>query len=385
MSGRARHLLCLCTALFMSQRTAVHALPAATSSFAAGIGAGNFDCSSDDGTGSNFIANAQAFIKGVCCTQAGETCAGFYPTTCASVSCARALSQAGPPCLKWLAEPGQEFFSAFRTQLQTSVDICSRTPTPPRTILLTDSTPSLTDACGARVVDGRAESQTSWEDNLLLSAPPGMVMEVDVESSWLPPSDLFKIRDGKDRDAPTLATFAGTEKPNAPIVGSGQQLFISLYSNGENEGKAVGLSLLINCQCTTDAACGAHGSCGADKYCACAAGYSGATCSQLDACHGSPCGAHGSCIARGDSGSHTCTCIDGYTGAACQAPPDPCVGVACGAHGTCAAGKCICRDRYKGDNCETNPKPCCHSCEPSRKLSLCMCLFACACRVRAVS
>ena len=205
-------------------------------------GAGKFDCSSNDGTGLKFMSNAQTFIKGVCCTQAGETCNGLYPTTCASVSCSRALSQVGPPCLQWLAEPGQEMFEHFKTQLQTSVDTCSHTDdAPPGITLLTGSTQSLSNACGARVVDGRSESSTSWQDDLLLSAPDGMVLEVVFESQWLPTPDVLKFHDGKDRDAPELAQFKGTDKPDGPTVASGRQLFMSLFSDGENEGKAVGL------------------------------------------------------------------------------------------------------------------------------------------------
>jgi hypothetical protein len=53
--------------------------------------------------------------------------------------------------------------------------------------------------------------------------------------------DVLKFHDGKDRDAPELAQFKGTDKPDGPTVASGRQLFMSLFSDGENEGKAVGL------------------------------------------------------------------------------------------------------------------------------------------------
>jgi hypothetical protein len=264
----------------------------------ASVGDSSFDCSSDDGT--KFIATLK-FITGVCCTQAGESCVDSSPTSCGSPSCRGAMSQVGPRCLEWLAGPKGSPFSGFRNQLQTSVDTCSHTPAPPNTVLLTGSTSNLTDACGTRVVDGRAEGTATWQDTLLVSAPDGMLPEIVIESLWLPPDDVLKVQDGNDRFAPVLRVFQGTDaepdpKHNTPTIASGQQLFISLYSNAENEGKAVSLSLRIQCWCTTDAACGAHSSCGPDKRCAMLPEPEPEP--ELDACTSAPCRNHGTCTVQ---------------------------------------------------------------------------------------
>ena len=257
-----------------------------------------FTC--DDPSQVDFIVGANTFIKGICCTQELETCdTGLYPSTCASPECARAVKMVGDGCLDWLAEPAQAMLAnGFATPLRNLVDTCKATPPAPHTILLTSATSTLAGpaACGAMIIDGRAESATNWHDDLAITAPAGMTATITVQTLWLPDSDALEIRDGADADATRLARLQGTTKPGAPTyAASGQTVFLRLLSNGENKGKAVGFSLQVGCSCSaTSNACGSHGSC-RDGACVCATGCMGPTCAAADPCSSSPCQHGGTC------------------------------------------------------------------------------------------
>eukprot|EP01047_Picozoa_sp_COSAG01_P064656 COSAG01_NODE_8595_length_2725_cov_1.424219_1_plen_333_part_00 len=261
----------------------------------AGGSAPYFTCTSQV----DFVGSASLFIKGICCTQESETCGrGLYPSTCASPECARAVKMVGDGCLGWLAEPDQAMLSGFATPLKNLVDTCKATQPAPRTILLTSATSTLTGsaACGATIIDGRAESSTNWHDELAITAPAGMTATITVQTLWLPDSDALEIRDGVDADATQLARLHGTIKPGAPTyAASGRNVFLRLLSDGENKGKAVGFSLQVRCSCSaTSNACGARGSC-RDGACVCITGWTGPTCAAADPCASSPCQHGGTC------------------------------------------------------------------------------------------
>ena len=249
----------------------------------------------------DFIANANPFIKGICCKQESETCArGVYPSTCSSPPCARAVGMVGDGCLDWLAEPDQAMLApGFATPLKNLVNACKATPPAVGTILLTSNTNALSglQACGATIIDGRAESSSNWHDDLTITAPPGMTTTITVQTLWLPDSDALEIRDGVDADATRLARLQGTSKPAAPTYSaSGQHIFLRLLSNGENKGKAVGFSLHVGCRCSATSACNNKGVCH-DGACVCVAGWMGPTCASADPCNSSPCQHGGTCTA----------------------------------------------------------------------------------------
>ena len=250
----------------------------------------------------DFIGAANSFIQGICCTQEAETCGkGFYPSTCANPACARAVRMIGDGCLGWLAEPEQAMLSnGFATPLKNLVRTCEATQPAPHTILLSSATSTLLGpaACGATIVDGRAESSINWHDDLAIMAPPGMTATITVKTLWLPESDALEICDGVNADATRLARLQGTIKPDVPTyTASGQHVFLRLLSNGENKGKAVGFSLQVGCHCSANShACGAHGSC-RDGACICVAGWTGPACTTADPCSSSSCQHGGTCTA----------------------------------------------------------------------------------------
>jgi hypothetical protein len=85
-------------------------------------------------------------------------------------------------------------------------------------------------------------------------------------------------------------------------------------------GLAESLSIFALCACTSDAACGAHGTC-VNKVCQCTGGYSGHACTN-PTCVGVDCGPHGTC--RADGGKGVCVCAAGFAGAKCDHKPvDP--------------------------------------------------------------
>ncbi|MBU1070556.1 lamin tail domain-containing protein [Myxococcota bacterium] len=154
----------------------------------------------------------------------------------------------------------------------------------------------------------------------------------------------------------------------------------------------------------TAGACNSHGTCTVVSdaaSCACATGWTGATCSTCatgytgplcdtcdtangyvastlvpgtcitDPCTGEDCNSHGTCAAVNDAPS--CTCATGYTGTACDACDtandfvasnatpgtcitDPCLSQTCSGHGTCSidaadATVCACATGYTGALC----------------------------------
>jgi len=261
----------------------------------------------------DFIAGANPFIDGICCTQSAETCpSGLYPSTCTSSACARAVQMVGDGCTGWLAEPKQAMLHSFAVPLQALVDKCQATKPAKNTVLLTASTTTLTGtaACGATIIDGRVESPDSWSDVLAVSAPTGMTATITVQTLWLPDGDALEIRDGDNFGAPRLVRLQGTTKPDpTKYAASGTDLYLRLLSDGENKGKAVGFSLLVGCTCSADGtACGSHGSCH-DGACVCVPGWTGVNCQAVDPCASSPCQHGGTCAviaaaAREAAGNH---------------------------------------------------------------------------------
>ena len=201
----------------------------------------------------DFISDKISFINGICCKQVGESCnAAGFPTTCASPACARAVQMVSDGCLEWLARPEQTYL-AYLEPLKQLTKTCKASAVPvPHPVLLTADSTSLTGAqvCGATIIDGRAESHDKWQDVLVISSPQNTRILITVATMWLPPDDSLEIRDGDSDTSPLLKRLKGTQQPEiSTVVGSGQQMFLRLLSNGENKGKAVGFSLTVGCSC----------------------------------------------------------------------------------------------------------------------------------------
>lgn len=95
--------------------------------------------------------------------------------------------------------------------------------------------------------------------------------------------------------------------------------------------------------------------------CACAAGFTGASCeTNIDDCAGAPCQNGGVCT--DGVASHTCACAPGYTGANCETLIDNCAGNPCQNGGVCDNGvgsyTCVCDPAFTGTNCEINVDDC---------------------------
>ena len=104
---------------------AVFAHASAAAAQAAG-GAPYFTCA----TQADFIVGANPFIDGICCAQSAETCkTNFYPSTCASPACARAVRMVGDGCTAWLGTVPM-LRNGFAVPLQALVDKCQATPKP---------------------------------------------------------------------------------------------------------------------------------------------------------------------------------------------------------------------------------------------------------------
>ena len=214
-------------------------------------------------------------------------------------------------CTAWLGTVPM-LRNGFAEPLQTLVNTCQATKPAENTVLLTATSTTLTgtSACGATIIDGRAESPDSWSDTLAVSAPPGMTTTITVQTLWLPDGDALEIRDGDNFDAPRLARLQGTTKPDpTKYTASGQDLYLRMQSDEQSKGKGVGFSLLVGCTCSADGtACGSHGSCH-DGACVCVPGWTGVTCQAVDPCASSPCQHGGTCAviataAVGGEGNH---------------------------------------------------------------------------------
>ena len=261
----------------------------------------------------DFIGSANPFIDGICCTQSAEACpSGLYPSTCTSSACARAVEMVADGCTSWLAEPKQAMLRLFVVALQALADKCQATKPAENTVLLMASSTTLTGtaACGATIIDGRAESPNSWSDALAISAPLGMTATITVQTLWLPDGDALEIRDGDNFGAPRLVRLQGTTKPDpTKYTASGKDLYLRMLSDGQSKGKGVGFSMLVGCTCSADGtACGSHGSCH-DGACVCVPGWTGVTCQAVDPCASSPCQHGGTCAviaaaAREAAGNH---------------------------------------------------------------------------------
>jgi hypothetical protein len=210
-------------------------------------------------------------------------------------------------CMGWLAEPPQAMLGAFKTSLQALADKCQTTTPAKNTILLSASSTTLTGitACGATIIDGRAEDAGNWHDDLAITTPSGTTATITVLSFWLPDGDLLEIRDGIDVTAPRLQALRGTIKPeNDTYAASGQTIFVRYLSDGSNKGKAVGFSLKVGCSCSANSHACAHGSC-RDGACICIAGWVGPTCATPAPCSSSPCQHGGTCTAAAASTRRT--------------------------------------------------------------------------------
>ena len=95
-------------------------------------GAPYFTCA----TQVDFIAGANPFIDGICCAQSAETCkTNFYPSTCASPACARAVRMVDDGCTAWLGTV--PMLRLFAVALQALVNTCQATKPAENTVLLT--------------------------------------------------------------------------------------------------------------------------------------------------------------------------------------------------------------------------------------------------------
>ena len=89
--------------------------------------------------------------------------------------------------------------------------------------------------------------------------------------------------------------------------------------------------------------------------CACAAGFTGATCdTAVDHCAASPCQNGGGCTNTDDG--YTCACAAGFTGTTCEVNINDCASAPCQNGGVCTDGvasyTCACQPGYDGANCE---------------------------------
>lgn len=94
--------------------------------------------------------------------------------------------------------------------------------------------------------------------------------------------------------------------------------------------------------------------------CACAPGYSGATClTNIDDCAPNPCQNGGVCT--DGVNSHSCACPPGFAGADCETNIDDCASSPC-SHGTCVDGvnsyACACDPGWTGQDCSVNIDDC---------------------------
>ena len=135
------------------------------------------------------------------------------------------------------------------------------------------------------------------------------------------------------------------------------------FARVEGSGECVSLDDCAPNPCLNGGTC-ADGV--ASYTCACAPGYSGATCAiNIDDCDPNPCLNGGTCADGVDS--YTCSCASGYGGADCATNIDDCAPNPCLNGGTCADGvasyTCECAPGYSGATCATNiddcaPNPC---------------------------
>jgi hypothetical protein len=261
-----------------------------------GYVASGIECSSQ-----NSMFRGISFITGICCTQLGASCpdGSPFPADCNNPICARAIRQVSSACIPWLqTNPMGGFLASFREQFQKLNAQCTAA-LPETTILLSDTDQHVTrDACGAQIIDGRAESNSQWKDTLAVTVGLGLRAQIVIDSFWLPDADVLVVYDGNTSDARQLVRLRGTLKPTQPISASGPALFLQMLSDGASVGLPVGFSLRIVCLCNDDATCGVsqlscivfsvvmkskfhhvhvrvpsgHGKC-VDQHCECEGGY----------------------------------------------------------------------------------------------------------------
>jgi hypothetical protein len=257
------------------------------------------------------------FVEGVCCHQLNESCppGTGLPTSCRTPACAHAVSVVSSGCLPWLAQPAQAWLQSFAAQLSQVQRDCQGISTDPTTIVLSNSSEFLvSNACGRTLVGGKLENKQTWRDSVTLVAPRPFAISLAFDVLWLPDGDNLQIFDGNSTSSRKITTLSGIVLPPQNIIATDGQLHLELYTNTITNGRVQALSAVVICACADDRACGAHGSCVANR-CVCTGGYTGYACADKS-CTGVMCGAHGSCESR--HGQAVCVCESGWTGPQCN-------------------------------------------------------------------
>ena len=285
--------------------------------------------SGDVATGSKEILDLFAAAKSVCCDSLHERCDGsaWFPNTCNTVSCARAIDIVAQSCAATFAADGF-FREAFKPSLDQGVAECTSSAAQ-RTQLDNVPTYVMTDpqlhvtpitTCHGRLVDGATSGfppAITGQDAIVLQAPQGMQMRVSAEATYLPSTANIRFYDGLDRNAAELGILQGT-RLDAFMSTKGVLRVLRAIDLDDDAGKPSIFSLRIGCVCKAGDNCGEHASC-ISGMCECDDGYSGAMCNTLvDQCKTIDCGAHGRCV------NGNCDCADGYTGSTCTIPPQQC-------------------------------------------------------------
>ena len=286
--------------------------------------------------------NGMQFLEGVCCDELHEACDPPFPTSCTHVDCARAVRHVHAACDEWLAS--SSFHAEQRKMISELLTSCSNIAASSLTVSIaadgaaaTTPPPRIPDMCGGRLIDGTENASASWRNQVAILAPKGLMVQLQVDSQWLPvdpenwkiqiydgPGDPTQGQCRQSTAARPITTLTGTTLQHGRIQSSpgSNALCITWVDDQPLKGKPVMFGATIRCVCDAsgpnNGGCGPHGKCSKDSgECECVDGFAGPNCS-LTPCSGIDCGLHGTCTPINQGRNSTCQCAAEYYGELCD-------------------------------------------------------------------
>ena len=157
------------------------------------------------GTSDLYTLNLQqepvAFAQAICCDQMEESCnLGRELKECVSFECSSAVRQVSTACHDYLTSPINSKFLQVYTQMLANDEALCESTFPEQVFAITNQVDDVVSSCQGLLIDGRYQYTGSFEDNVLITAPSGQHVRLDVRSLWQPVGSFVEIIDGASND-----------------------------------------------------------------------------------------------------------------------------------------------------------------------------------------